>query len=202
MAKTIGYLRVSTEQQNLENQKLAILEYGQKNKLKIASFIGVEVSSRKDTKKRKIDEVFDTLKSNDTLIVSKLSRLGRSVGEIARIVDEIINAKFKLICIKENIIINGKRDLQSKVMITMFSLFAEIERDLISERTKEGLAAARAKGKLLGRPKGKGKSKLDKYKNEIEMMLQKGMPKTVIARTYGVSRPNLYNFIRQNGISI
>lgn len=101
-----------------------------------------------------------------------------------------------MICLKENMILNKKKDIKVKVMVTMFSLFAEIERDLISERTKEGLARARAEGKLLGRPKGSlGKSKLDGKEKEIKRYLAKGVNKANIARIYDVSWPTITNFI-------
>ena len=97
----------------------------------------------------------------------------------------------------ENIRFEGKQDLQTKVMIALFGLFAEVERDLISQRTKEGLAAARAKGRLLGRPKGAlGKSKLDGKEEEIRMLLEKTVSKASIAKIVGVSRTALHHFIR------
>jgi DNA invertase Pin-like site-specific DNA recombinase len=126
-----------------------------------------------------------------------MSRLGRSVGHIAILVDELLNNGVKLIFIKENMELNGRRNMQSKVMVTMFSLFAEIERDLISERTKEGLIRARAEGKLLGRPKGSlGRSKLDGKEKEIRQYLAKGLNKANVARIYGVNVGTLNNFIR------
>jgi len=101
----------------------------------------------------------------------------------------------------ENITLNGRADLQTKVMITMFSLFAEIERDLISERTKEGLARARSEGKLLGRPKGTiGKSKLDGKEKEIKEYLAKKVNRANIARIYGVSFPTIENFIKTRSL--
>ena len=138
------------------------------------------------------------------LIVSELSRLGRSVGQVITIVDQLIKKKVKVICLKENIRIrlNGGQDIQTKVMVTMFSLFAEIERDLISERTKEGLARARAEGKLLGRPKGPGKSKLDPYKEEIIALLKTGSTKTYLAKKYGVTPPTLYNWLNKRQIKV
>ena len=164
-----GYVRVSTDQQRTETQKLAILEYANKQNEKIDNWVEVKASSRKSSTERRIDELLEKLQKGDRLIVAELSRLGRSVGQIAMLIDELLNNKVRIICLKENINLNGKKDLQTKVMITMFSLFAEIERDLISERTKEGLARARAEGKLLGRPKGKlGKSKLDGKEKEIQ----------------------------------
>ena len=98
---------------------------------------------------------------------------------------------------KENILLDGKQSIQNKVMVAMFGLFAEIERDLISERTKQGLAAARAKGKLLGRPKGSlGKSRLDGKEEEIKMLLSKGVSKTSIAKIMDISRTALLSFMK------
>jgi DNA invertase Pin-like site-specific DNA recombinase len=192
-----GYIRVSTDRQNTENQKLVILEYANKKSLTIDNFIEVKMSSKRSTKERKIDELLDQIQEGDFLIVAELSRLGRSVGQIAILMDQLIKRKVRVVCLKENINLNGKTNIQSKVMITMFSLFAEIERDLISERTKEGLARARAQGKLLGRPKGTlGKSKLDGKEQEIKNYLAKKVNKANIARIYGVSWPTLDNFIK------
>lgn len=195
-----GYVRVSTNDQNTENQKLAVLEYTNKKELTVDHWIEAKASSRKSAKARKLDQL-NLLLKGDTLITAELSRLGRSVGQISMIVDKLLQNKIKLICIKENMELTGKRNVQSKVMITMFSLFAEIERDLISERTKEGLARARAEGRLLGRPKGSlGKSKLDGKQGEIQGYFQKGLNKTNIARIYGVSVPTLVNFVRTRGV--
>ena len=145
-----AYLRKSTDDQNTKAQELAVRQYTDKEDLRVDHWMDVECSSRKSTKERRIDELLGVLKEGDTLIVPELSRLGRSVGQVITIVDQLIRMKVTLICIKENIKLNGKQDLQSKVMITMFGLFAEIERDLISERTKEGLARARKEGAMLG----------------------------------------------------
>ena len=192
-----GYIRVSTDRQNTENQKLVILEYANKKSLTIDNFIEVKMSSKRSTKERKIDELLDQIQEGDFLIVAELSRLGRSVGQIAILMDQLIKRQVRVICLKENIKLNGKTNIQNKVMITMFSLFAEIEHDLISERTKEGLARARAQGKLLGRPKGTlGKSKLDGKEQEIKNYLAKKVNKANIARIYGVSWPTLDNFIK------
>ncbi len=112
-------------------------------------------------------------------------------------VDYLVKNRIRLVAIKESIELSGKQDIQTKVMITMFSLFAEIERDLISERTKEGIAAARAKGKVIGRPKGSlGKSKLDGKEEEIQLLLEKRVGITSIAKIMGVSRTALRHFIK------
>ena len=135
--------------------------------------------------------------AGDRLIVSELSRLGRSLGQVIRIVDELVKRKIRFIAIKEAIRFEGKQDMQTKVMIALFGLFAEVERDLISQRTKEGLATARAKGRLLGRPKGAlGKSKLDGKEEEIRMLLEKTVSKASIAKIVGVSRTAIHHFIR------
>lgn len=192
-----GYVRVSTEEQHTENQKLIILEYANKNNLTVNNWIEIKTGSRKSKKERKINELLRQVEKGDTLIVAELSRLGRSVGQVVTIINEFIQKKVKVICLKEDINLIGRPSMQNKVMITMFSLFAEIERDLISERTKEGLARARADGKLLGRPKGTlGKSKLDSKENEIKNYLQKGVNKANIAKIYEVSWPTIDNFIK------
>ena len=201
MGHVYGYIRVSTVKQNNENQEHAILKWCSGKKVHVDHWYRVEMSSRKTTKQRRIDEMMETLKTGDTLIVSELSRLARSVGQIAIIVDTLLDNGVKVVCIKESMELNGKKDIQTKVMITMFSLFAEIERDLISERTKEGLARARKDGKLLGRPKGTlGKSRLDGREKEIKDLMDKGVTKMNIARICGVTWPTIQNFIKTRGL--
>lgn len=200
--QVIAYLRISTGAQDLNAQKLELLEYSRRNDIKIDMFIEVEVSSRKSTKDRKIDKLLEQLQSGDLLLVSELSRLGRSVGQIIQIVDALIKKQVLLVAVKESIKINGKQNIQTKTMITMFGLFAEIERDLISERTKQGLAAARKSGKTLGRPKGYGKSKLDDFKPEIEALLKNGSSKTFVAKRYKTSLPNLYKWLKKHGVPL
>ena len=200
--KVIAYLRISTAEQDLGNQKLELHEYAHKNNIKIDDFIEIQSSSRKSTKVRRIDELLLNLQAGDLLIVSEISRLGRSVGQIIQLVNTLIEHKVKLIAIKESIKIDGKQNIQTKTMITMFGLFAEIERDLISERTKQGLEAARKKGKLLGSPKGPGKSKLDQFKHEIKALLNNGSSKTFIAKRYKTSLPNFYQWMNKHKIPL
>lgn len=198
--KTIAYLRVSTDGQDLKNQKLEILEYAQKHAHTVNDWVEVKVSSRKSTKERLVDQLLAQLTTGDCLIVSELSRLGRSVGQIIAIVDELIKKQVKVIIIKQGMIINGKNDIATKTMITMFSLFAEIERDLISERTKNGLYRAKAEGKLIGRPTGNGKSKLDGKEHDIQNLLNKGVSKSAIAKIFNISCPTLIHFIKTRGL--
>jgi DNA invertase Pin-like site-specific DNA recombinase len=197
MGETIGYIRVSTDRQTVDNQRLAILDYCHRNKFQVDDWIDVNMSSRRTPAQRRIDELLERLKEGDRLIVAELSRLARSVGQIAVTVSTLLKKKVRFISIKESISLNGGQDMQAKVMITMFSLFSEIERDLISERTKEGLKRARAEGKLLGRPRGTlGKSKLDGKEDEIKRFLKGGINKTNIARYLNVSWSTLENFIK------
>ena len=190
--KTVAYLRVSTGSQNLANQKLAILEHARQKHFAVDRFVEVQASSRQGRDQRRSDELLDSLTAGDRLVVSELSRL----GQVIQIVEELVKRKICFTAIKESIHFEGKQDLQTKVMIALFGLFAEVERDLISERTKEGLAAARAKGRLLGRPKGAlGKSKLDGKEEEIRILLQKQVSKASIAKIVGVSRTALHHFI-------
>jgi DNA invertase Pin-like site-specific DNA recombinase len=195
--KTVAYLRISKGSQDLANQKLAILDYARQKQFAIDRFIEAQASSRKGQAQRRIEELLGELAAGDRLIVSELSRLGRSLGQVIQLVDELVKRKVRFTAIKENIRFEGKQDLQTKVMIALFGLFAEVERDLISERTKEGLAAARAKGRLLGRPKGSfGTSKLDGQEREIRILLEKEVSKASIAKIVGVSSTNLRHFIR------
>lgn len=194
--KTVAYLRVSTLDQDLKNQKFEILEYADRNQLQITEWMEIKMSSMKSRKERLIDVLLEKLDSEDCLIVAELSRLGRSVGQIITIMDELIQKKVKVIFIKQNMTINGKSDIHSKTMITLFGLFAEIERDLISARTKAGLARARAEGKLIGRPKGLGKSTLDGKEDEIRELLRKGVSIASIAKIYEVSWPCVSHFAK------
>jgi DNA invertase Pin-like site-specific DNA recombinase len=199
--KTLAYLRVSKDTQDVKNQKLAILEFAQKEQITVDQFVEMVVSSRKSTKERKIELLLEQLSSGDTLIVSELSRMGRSVSEIITTVDTLIKKEIRLLSVKEGINLDGEQSLQTKVMITMFSLFSEIERELISMRTKEAIAVAKAKGKKLGRPKGsKGKSKLDGKEEEIKRLLLLTVSKASIAKITGVDRGTLYHFIKSRGL--
>ena len=121
----------------------------------------------------------------------------RSLGQIIQLVDSLVKKKVKLVAIKENIELVGKQNIHTKVMIALFGLFAEIERNLISERTKQALAAARDQGKILGRPRGSlGKSKLDGKEKEIKYLLGKKVSKSSIAKILDVSRTALFHFIK------
>lgn len=193
----IGYLRISKVCQELDHQRNTILAFAHKRKVIVDEFIEIEVSSRKNKKERKINELLERANKDDILIITELSRLGRSISEVISLVNELINKGVRLISIKENIDLKDRHSIQSKVMITMFSLFAELERDLISQRTKEALATKKAGGIKLGRPKGPGKSKLDPYREQIQEFLDKDVSMLSIAKIIGVSYPTLFHYVKQ-----
>lgn len=199
MSKTIAYVRVSTDEQDYRNQKFEILNYCDREGWQVNQWLNLEMSSRRSAKERRIDELLSALKSGDRLVVSELSRLGRSTGEVIQLVKELTARQVEFVSIKQGLRINSQndQDMVSKVMITIFSLLAELERDLISERTKIGLARAKAAGKKLGRPKGPGKSKLDGKEAEIRGFLEKGVTKANIAKILDVSWGTLDNFIKR-----
>jgi DNA invertase Pin-like site-specific DNA recombinase len=199
MSKTVAYVRVSTDGQDNQNQKYEILNYCDREKWQVDKWLELEISSRRSTKERRIDELISVLQAGDRLIVSELSRLGRSTGEVIQLVKELTTRGVEFVAIKQRLRINATngQDITSKVMVTMFSLLAELERDLISERTKIALAHIKAKGKKLGRPKGPGKSKLDGKEAEIRGFLEKGVTKLNIARILDVSWGTLDTFIKQ-----
>ena len=119
------------------------------------------------------------------------------------VVNSLVNHDIRLICIKQNIDLQGEHDVGSKVMVTIFSLLAELERDLASQRTKSALAALKAGGKRLGRPVGtKGKSKFDGREAEIAMFLEKRVPMTAIARLLGCSRPGLLYYLKSKNLYV
>lgn len=200
--KTLAYIRVSTTKQDLETQKLAILSYAQKEKIQIDEFQEIVISSRKKDQRKHFDIVVNMLEAGDTLIVSELSRVGRSLGIIIQQINSLLEKKINFIAVKEGLkLVDGKQNLQSKIMVAMFGLFAEVERDLISERTKEGIAKAKLAGKKVGRPKGQtGKSKLDGKEQEIAEYLNKGVSKANIAKILRVSKTGLYHFIKTRNL--
>lgn len=187
MPKTIAYIRASTNKQDLNNQKLEIFEYAKKNQLDVDEFIQITISSRKTSKDRRIDEMLISLNDADTLIVTELSRLGRSTAEIIGLINALVKKQVRVIAIKQSLDIK-QHDMNSKIITALFSLFAELERDLISLRTKEALANKKAQGVQLGKPKGTiQKSKFDKDIVKIKELLALGLSIRKIANYLGYS---------------
>jgi DNA invertase Pin-like site-specific DNA recombinase len=185
MSKIIAYLRASTSKQDLSHQKLELLEFARKKALSIDEFVEVTISSRKTSKQRRIDELLETLDDADTLMVTELSRLGRSTAEVISLVNALAQRGIRIIILKQNLDIS-QQDMNAKVNLTLFSLFAELERDLISLRTKEALASKKRQGQILGKPKGTiQKSKFDKDSEKIKELLGYGLSVRKIAKVLG-----------------
>lgn len=193
---TYSYLRVSALEQNTEKNKIDILKFANERKLGNVEFIEEQVSGVLNYKKRKLGILIENLKQGDVLIVPELSRLARSVTQILEIINFTTQNGIKLYAIKENFC-NDDKSITATVTSIIFALVAQIERELISLRTREALQARKIRGGKLGRPKGKGKSKLDKYREDILKLCELKVPKTVIARQYATSIPNLYRFLEQ-----
>jgi DNA invertase Pin-like site-specific DNA recombinase len=177
MGKVVAYLRTSTDKQDLNNQKLEVLEYARRKKIHIDDFIAISISSRKSPRDRRLEELVAQLHAGDTLIVTELSRLGRSTGEVITLIDTLLAAGIGVVIIRQHLGLDHTRDdLQSITMITMLSLFAQLERLMISQRTKEALAAKKAQGVVLGKPKGTLQQSIyDKDRERIVALLRLGV---------------------------
>ena len=184
----LGYIRTSTADQSADGQKSLIARYVVERKMIVDEWIEVEVSSRKSAEKRKITELLDKVSAQDTVIVSELSRLGRSIKEVLQIIEELIQVKrCKLILIKQNLHLDhsNQHDMTNKVLLTIFSMVAELERDFISERTKEGLRARKEMGIKLGKPKGViQKSIYDQDKEKVFQLHKLGVPLNTNIKTH------------------
>lgn len=188
------YLRVSTLEQNTEKNKLEVLKFANDKKLGSVEFIEEQISGKSNFKNRKLGTLLDKMNDGDVLIVPELSRIARSITQIFEVIEIVKEKNIVLYSLKENFCSSDK-SITSTVATTIFALVAQIERDLISLRTKEAMQAKKAQGLKLGRPKGKGKSKLDNYKDEILKLVELHVPKTVIARQYSTTTTNLYKFL-------
>ena len=194
----IGYLRVSTKTQNIDNCKADILTLANDKNLGQVKFIEEIISGKKSWKTRKIFAVINEMKEGDIIITSEFSRLGRSLLEILEILKLALDKGITIYIVKGKWMLEN--NIQSKVVAFAFGLSAEIEGDLISARTKESLATRKSKGLPMGRPKGIGKSKLDKFEVEIRALLHNGASQKFIANRYGASEPTLWNWLKKKGL--
>lgn len=201
--KVHGYIRVSTQDQDLDNQKNAILRYANSHGIIVNTWRELKVSSRKKIGERQIDFLINEANEGDTIIITELTRIARSSLESLQIINDIIEKNITLIVISQNLKINKSNDIMTKVMVTMLSLFSEIERDFISQRTKQGLQKRKDAGIKLGRPKtadGRGKSKLDKHTEAIKEYLGKGMSYNAIGKIFEVGRSTMTHFCKKRGL--
>jgi DNA invertase Pin-like site-specific DNA recombinase len=191
-----GYIRVSTDKQNVENQRFEINQYCYKNHMEIGRWIEEIISANKNLHEKQLGTLLGEMKEGDVLICSELSRLGRNLLMIMGILNECMNRGIQVRTIKDNYLLGS--DIHSKVLAFAFGLSAEIERNLIAQRTREALARKRAEGIVLGRPKG-SRSKFKKLTGrelEIKTLLEKNVSHSAIARIVGVHRLTVATFVK------
>jgi len=189
-----AYIRISTDKQTIKNQQFEIEEYCSRHSITVEKWVEETVSGAKKAADRKLGKLLKRMKNHDTLIVSEISRLGRDLLNIMSILHYSMENGLKIIAIKENYELGD--NLNSKVLAFAFGLSAEIERKLISARTKEALARKKAEGHRLGKPKDFF-LKLKGREEEIQTLIRDGKSKRSIREKFGVSRSTLYNFIKR-----
>lgn len=191
-----AYIRVSTDQQTVENQKYEILKFADQKKVHVGEWIEETISGTKKYQDRKLGNLLQNLNKEDILIVSELSRLGRNLMEVMSILHDSMERGIKVYAIKEGYELGN--NINSKVLAFAFGLSAEIERNLISQRTKEALARRKSEGQTLGRPKGSlsKETKLTGKEEEIKDLLRKKVSVSAIGRILGVHRLTVDNFIK------
>lgn len=191
-----GYIRVSTDKQTLENQEFEINNFCEREQIKIDRWITETISGTNDFEKRKLGKILKKLKKDDILICSEISRLGRNLLQIMTILNICMKKDVQVWTIKDNYRLGF--DIQSKVLAFAFGLAAEIERNLISQRTKEALARIKASGRKLGREFGSRNRKhiLDGKEKEVLLLINSGIPKTQVAKLMGCSIYTIYEFLK------
>lgn len=196
-----AYIRVSTDRQSVENQRFEILKWAAARKLVVDQFVEETASGTKSAKDRALGELIGQLKKGDQLLVSELSRIGRSLLEVMSILHQCMEAQVVVVAIKEGYELGN--NISSKVLAFAFSLSAEIERQLISQRTTEALARKKAEGGKLGRPKGSRSAavKLSGQEAQIRELLKNKVSHSAIARILGVDRQTVTTFINTRILS-
>ncbi len=203
MKNTVAYLRVSTDKQDAEKQKFGIMEYANKHGMTKVSYIEDTASGKISWKKRSIGKLVEQLGKGDVILCAEISRLARSTLEVLEILELTAQKGIDVHIVKQNLIFKEEGDITSTIMATMLGLIAQIEREFISQRTKEALAKTKANGTKLGRPKGKAKHlKLDEKRDEIHAMLNAGASKRSVARIVDCTPATLYAWLRREKIRI
>jgi DNA invertase Pin-like site-specific DNA recombinase len=189
---TYAYIRVSTDAQDLNNQRHGVIEYAKKRDLEPLHFFEDTASGKKSWKERDLGKLIEKAKKDDVLLVAEVSRLARSTLQVLEILQEAAKKEIVVHVAKSNMVMDGS--LNAKITAVVLGLAAEIEREFISARTTEALARRKAEGLPLGRPKGKANivKKLDKDKAKIEDWLKKGIHKASIAKMLECSPNTLY----------
>ena len=197
---TYGYIRVSTNKQTVENQRFEILEFCKKQSITVDSWIEETISGTVDPKKRELGKLLSCVNKGDLIICSELSRLGRSLFMIMSVLNILMEKGARVWTIKDNYRLGD--DIQSKVLAFAFGLSAEIERNLISQRTKEALVLRKNEGIKLGRPIGSTskKSKLDGAELAVSVMLLAGTSVNAMAKLYGTHRKTVKLFISKKSL--
>ena len=188
-----GYIRISTDRQSVENQRFEIKRFCKENNLQVDKWISETISGAKSVDKRRLGKLLKGVHKDDIIICSEISRLGRSLFMIMSILNHCMEIGAKVWTVKDNYRLGD--DITSKVLAFAFGLSAEIERKLISQRTREALARKKAEGVKLGRPKGSGKRLLDGQEQQLKTMLESGMTKVQIAKSYGIHVSTLHEFL-------
>lgn len=188
-----GYIRVSTDRQTVENQRFEIKRFCKENNLQVDKWIAETTSGAKAVDKRRLGKLLKGVHKDDIIICSEISRLGRSLFMIMSVLNRCMEIGAKVWTIKDNYRLGD--DITSKVLAFAFGLSAEIERKLISQRTKEALARKKSEGVKLGRPKGSGKRLLDGQEQQLKAMLESGKTKVQIAKSYGIHISTLHEFL-------
>ena len=195
----IGYIRVSSNKQTCEHQHYEIEQFAEHNNITVDKWIEETISSRKALNKRQLGQLLDELQDGDILIAAEISRLGRSLLEVMHILETCLNKNCQVWTLKENYRLGN--DIQSKVMAFAFGLSAEIERNLISQRTKASLESVKASGKRLGRPFAaqSRKLKLSQNTKKVKKLLDMGLTRYRIAKIMDVKHTTLSRFIDRMG---
>ena len=193
-----SYIRVSSDKQTIENQRFEIEKFYNQQNIKIDKWIDETISGTQKLERRELGKLLKKMKKDDILICSELSGLGRNLLMIMGILNECMNKDIKVWTIKDNYRLGS--DINSKVLAFAFGLSAEIERNLISQRTKEALARKRAEGVILGRPKGSksAKTKFTGQEKKIQELLDKKVSYSAIGRILGVHRLTVSSFVKKH----